>query len=93
MSIDSSQPIVKTLMGVYTGVIDPEFSKTQQFRSISFAEPPVQVRRWLSPQKLSISNKQRDAFKLPPSFPQFVSLVPSLLSTYFAEGALIYNGD
>ncbi|KAF2441573.1 alpha/beta-hydrolase [Karstenula rhodostoma CBS 690.94] len=92
-AIDSSQLTVKTLTGAYTGVIHPEFPDTRQFGHIPFAKPPVQARRWLPPQKLPPSNKHHDAFELPPSCPQFISSVPSLLSTYFADGALIYNGD
>ncbi|KAK7190884.1 hypothetical protein DPSP01_007854 [Paraphaeosphaeria sporulosa] len=90
---DSSQLTVKTLTGAYTGVLDPTFPKTRRFGSIPFAEPPIQARRWLPPQKLSPSTEQHDASELPPSCPQFLSSVPSLLSTYFAEGALINNGD
>jgi acetylcholinesterase len=89
----STRLTVNTLTGSYTGVIDPEFPETRQFLSIPFAEPPVQARRWLPPQKLPQSKEHHNASKLPPSCPQFVSLVPSLLSTYFAEGALIDNGD
>ncbi|KAL1612322.1 hypothetical protein SLS60_000548 [Paraconiothyrium brasiliense] len=89
---DSSRLSVKTLTGTYTGLIDVEFNKTRQFRSIAFAEPPIQARRWLPPQRLPPSDEARNALELPPSCPQFVSSVPSLLSTYFADGALIYNG-
>jgi carboxylesterase type B len=84
---------VKTNTGIYTGVIDAKFPKTRQFRSIAFAEPPVDARRWLPPQKLSPSDQRYESFELPPSCPQFISVVPNLLNTYFGDGALIYNGD
>ncbi|KAF2794696.1 alpha/beta-hydrolase [Melanomma pulvis-pyrius CBS 109.77] len=89
----SDQLTVKTSTGTYTGLIDPKFPKTRQFRSIAFAEPPVRSRRWLPPQKLPLSNEHHYSYKLPPSCPQFVSKIPSLLSEYFAEGALINNGN
>ncbi|KAF2181535.1 alpha/beta-hydrolase [Zopfia rhizophila CBS 207.26] len=89
----SDQLTVKTSTGTYTGLIDPKFPKTRQFRSIAFAEPPVKSRRWLPPQKLSPSSEHYNSYDLPPSCPQFVSSVPSLLSEYFADGALIYNGN
>lgn len=87
------QLTVKTSTGTYTGMIDQKFPKTRQFRSIAFAEPPVGARRWLPPQKLASSNQRRNSYDLPPSCPQFMSSIPSLLSTYFADGAMVYNGN
>ncbi|KAH9897497.1 fatty acyl-CoA hydrolase [Xylariomycetidae sp. FL2044] len=86
----TDQLTVKATTGVYTGLIDPAFPNTRQFRSIAFAEPPT---RWLPPQKLAASDRKYEAFDLPPSCPQFVSAVPSVLSEYFGDGAMIYNGD
>lgn len=83
---------IKTKTGVYTGLIDPKYPQTKQFRSIAFAEPPIQARRWLPPQKLPHSTKHHNATSLPPSCPQFISSIPSLLSTYFAKGAMINTG-
>ena len=83
---------IKTITGVYTGLIDPKYPQTRQFRSIAFAEPPTQARRWLPPQKLPESDKHHNATGLPPSCPQFISSTPSLLSTYFAKGAMINTG-
>ncbi|KAK3216501.1 hypothetical protein GRF29_8g3415928 [Pseudopithomyces chartarum] len=83
---------IKTKTGVYTGLIDPKYPQTKQFRSIAFAEPPIQARRWLPPQKLPHSTKHHNATSLPPSCPQFISSIPSLLSTYFANGAMINTG-
>ena len=81
---------VKTHTGIYDGSIDPKYPHTRQFLSVPFAEPPV---RWSPPQALPASDKYRNTTVPPPSCPQFVSAVPSLLSTYFADGALIYNGN
>ncbi|KAJ4294581.1 hypothetical protein N0V90_008272 [Kalmusia sp. IMI 367209] len=89
----SSLLTVKTSTGIYTSLIDPKFPKTRQFRSVAFAEPPIQSRRWLPPQRLSPSSEHHYSHNLPSSCPQFISSIPSLLSEYFAEGALIYNGD
>ncbi|KAF2274581.1 alpha/beta-hydrolase [Westerdykella ornata] len=52
----------------------------------------IKSRRWLPPRKLPRSDRRFNALELPPSCPQFVSSVPSLLSEYLADGALIYNG-
>lgn len=83
---------VSTLTGSFTGLIDPEFPNTRQFRSIPFAEPPVGSRRWLPPQKLSPSSEHRYSAKFPPSCPQFVSAVESMWSMDLTKGNLVYNG-
>ena len=90
---ESGQTIVRTSTGTYTGLIEPQFPETLQFRSIAFAQPPVGSRRWLPPQRLPQSSKWHSSVDYPPSCPQFISSVPSLLSEYFAEGALISNGN
>ena len=84
---------VRTLTGIYTGLIDPEFPNTRQFRSIPFAEPPVLSRRWLPPQKLSPSSQQHYATRIPPSCAQFVTSVISIYDTPLTKGNLIDNGN
>jgi acetylcholinesterase len=83
---------VKTSTGTYTGLIDVEFPNTRQFRAIPFAKPPVASRRWLPPQKLSLSSNHHYATRFPPSCPQFVTAVTSLFNTDLTKGNLIYNG-
>jgi acetylcholinesterase len=84
---------VATYTGTYTGLIDPEFPKTRQFRAIPFAKPPVGSLRWLPPQKLSSSPSEKHyATRFPPSCPQFVTAVISLFNTDLTKGNLIYNG-
>ncbi|GAE00285.1 hypothetical protein ANI_1_1074034 [Paecilomyces variotii No. 5] len=87
------QLTVRTTTGTYTGLIEPKYPKTRQFRSIAFAEHPVLSRRWLPPQKLPLSTEYHDSYIFPPSCPQFVSKVPSLNNEYLAGGALINNGN
>ncbi|KAH7397408.1 acetylcholinesterase [Pyrenochaeta sp. MPI-SDFR-AT-0127] len=89
----SNNLTVETSTGTYTGLIDPKFPKTRQFRAIPFAEPPVASRRWLPPQKLSSSpDEHHYATRFPPSCPQFVTAVTSLFNTDLTKGNLIYNG-
>ncbi|KAL1874207.1 hypothetical protein Plec18167_006144 [Paecilomyces lecythidis] len=87
------QLVVRTTTGTYTGLIEPKYPKTRQFRSIAFAEPPVLSRRWLPPQKPPLSAKHHDSYNFPLSCPQFVSKIPSLNNQYFAEGTLVNNGN
>ncbi|KAF2713950.1 alpha/beta-hydrolase [Pleomassaria siparia CBS 279.74] len=89
----SQQLTVSTSTGTYTGLIDPKFPNTRQFRSIAFAEPPVLSRRWLPPQKLAPSNEHHNSFDLPLSCPQFMSAVPSLLGDYYPDATQIFNGN
>lgn len=85
---------VQTSTGTYTGLIDPKYPKTRQFRAIPFAKPPVLSRRWLPPQKLSSSpNEHHYATRFPPSCPQFVTAVTSLWNQNLTKGNLIYNGN
>lgn len=84
---------VRTSTGTFTGLVDPEFPNTRQFRAIPFAEPPVLSRRWLPPQKLSSPPAEHHyATRFPPSCPQFVSAVTSLWNSDYTSGNLIYNG-
>ena len=84
---------VQTSTGTYTGLIDPKFPKTRQFRAIPFAKPPVLSRRWLPPQKLSSPpSEYHYATQFPPSCPQFVTAVTSLWNQNLTKGNLIYNG-
>ncbi|KAJ7815326.1 acetylcholinesterase [Mycena olivaceomarginata] len=84
----------QTSMGTYTGLIDPKFPRTRQFRAIPFAEPPVLSRRWLPPQKLSSpASEHHYATRFPPLCPQFVTAVTSLWNQNLTKGNLIYNGN
>ncbi|CAH0052260.1 unnamed protein product [Clonostachys solani] len=84
---------VRTSTGTYTGLIDPSFPSTRQWRAIPFAEPPIASRRWLPPQKPSLSpNEHHYSTKFPPSCPQFVTVVESMWSLPLTKGNLIYNG-
>jgi len=82
---------VRTATGTFTGLIDPQFPNTRQFRAIPFAKPPVLSRRWLPPETLSPSNEHRNTTQFPPSCPQFVSAVPMYYSSDFTRGNTIYN--
>ncbi|KAI1344332.1 Alpha/Beta hydrolase protein [Xylariaceae sp. FL0016] len=91
---DIANLTVQTSTGTYTGLVEPEFPHTRQFRSIPFAEPPVLSRRWLPPQKLSSSpDEHHYATRFPPSCPQFVTAVTSLWNQNLTKGNLIYNGN
>lgn len=93
-SLNSSKLAVQISTGTYTGVIDPKYPRTRQFRAIPFAKPPVGSLRWLPPQKLSPSpNEHHYAKRFPPSCPQFVTAVTSLFNTDLTKGNLIYNGN
>ncbi|KAI9155007.1 chlorogenic acid esterase precursor [Paramyrothecium foliicola] len=83
---------VRTSTGAFTGLIDPEFPLTRQWRAIPFAEPPVGSRRWLPPQKISRNSKHRYSTKFPASCPQFVSAAESMWNLPLTKGNLIYNG-
>lgn len=83
---------VQTDTGTFTGLIDPDFPHTRQWRAIPFAEPPIASRRWLPPQKVVSSLKHRYATKFPASCPQFVSAVESMWNLPLTKGNLIYNG-
>lgn len=90
----SANLTVQTSTGTYTGLIDPQFPQTRQFRAIPFAEPPVLSSRFLPPEKLkSSSSEHHYATNFPPSCPQFVTAVESIYSLNLTHGNLIYNGN
>jgi carboxylesterase type B len=92
--LGSDNLTVQTSTGTYTGLIDPKFPRTRQFRAIPFAKPPVLSRRWLPPQKLSSpASEHHYATRFPPSCPQFVTAVTSLWNQNLTKGNLIYNGN
>ncbi|KAJ4290191.1 hypothetical protein N0V90_010406 [Kalmusia sp. IMI 367209] len=85
---------VRTSTGTFTGLIDPKFPNTRQFRTIPFAKPPVSSRRFLPPQKLSSPPSEHHyAWRFPPSCPQFVTAVESMWNKNLTKGNLIYNGN
>ncbi|KAI1862820.1 uncharacterized protein JN550_009967 [Neoarthrinium moseri] len=89
----NSNLTVRTSTGTYTGIIDPDYPNTLQFRSIPFAEPPVLSRRWLPPQKLSSPPTEHHyTTRFPPSCPQFVSAIPMFYNINLTKGNTIYNG-
>lgn len=88
----TEQLTVKTSTGTFTGVIDPEFPHTRQFRAVPFAKPPVASLRWMPPQKLEPTDSHHYATRFPPSCPQFVSGVPTFWNGDLTRGNLIYNG-
>jgi acetylcholinesterase len=91
---DPDNLTIQTSTGTYTGLIDPEFPNTRQFRAVPFAEAPVLSRRFLPPQKLSRpADEHHYATRFPPSCPQFVTAVTSIYSLNLTHGNLIYNGN
>ncbi|KXX80349.1 Lipase 1 [Madurella mycetomatis] len=64
---------VKTITGVYTGLIDPQFPNVRQFRSIPYAEPPLGKRRWLPPVPVTPSLRHSYAYRFPPSCSQYLT--------------------
>jgi acetylcholinesterase len=90
---DPDRLTLRTPTGTFTGLINPGFPNTRQFRAIPFAKPPVLSRRWAPPEKLSPSNEHWDATRFPPSCPQFVSAVTSFWNSDLTRGNSIYNGD
>ncbi|KAK4234583.1 Alpha/Beta hydrolase protein [Achaetomium macrosporum] len=64
---------VKTITGVYTGLVDPEFPDVRQFRSIPYAEPPLGKRRWLPPVPVTPSLRHSYAYRFPSPCPQYMS--------------------
>ncbi|GAB1316308.1 hypothetical protein MFIFM68171_06518 [Madurella fahalii] len=64
---------VKTITGVYTGLIDPQFPNVRQFRSIPYAEPPLGIRRWQPPVPVTPSLRHSYAYRFPPSCSQYLT--------------------
>ncbi|AEO64622.1 uncharacterized protein THITE_2041205 [Thermothielavioides terrestris NRRL 8126] len=70
----STNPLrVKTITGVFTGVVDPAFPDVRQFRSIPYAEPPLGKRRWLPPLPVSPSLRHSYSHRFPPPCPQYLT--------------------
>lgn len=85
---------VQLPQGSYTGLIDPKYPNTRQYRAVPFAEPPVLGRRWMPPKRLSPSpEKHHYATRYPPSCGHFVTSVISLFDLPLSKGNLIYNGN
>jgi acetylcholinesterase len=84
---------VETSTGTYTGLIDPAYPRTRQFRAIPFAQPPVASRRFSPPEKLPPSKEHHWSTRFPPSCAQFVTSAPiSIYDLPLTKGNLIYNG-
>ena len=64
---------VRTITGVYTGLVDDEYPNVRQFRSIPYALPPTGARRWLPPVAVSPSLRRHYSYRFPPSCSQYMS--------------------
>jgi acetylcholinesterase len=85
---------IETTSGTYTGLIDPKYPNTRQFRAIPFAEPPVLQRRFSPPEKSSRpASEHHYATRFPASCPQFVTSIISIYDLPLTKGNLIYNGN
>jgi carboxylesterase type B len=64
---------VKTITGVFSGLVDPEFPNVRQFRSIPYAEPPLGKQRWMPPVPVRPSLRHSYSYRFPPPCPQYLS--------------------
>ncbi len=73
ISTNPNKLTVKSITGVYTGVIDSDYPAVRQFRSIPYAEPPVGKLRWMPPVPATPSLRRSHANRFPPPCPQYLS--------------------
>lgn len=84
---------VKTITGVYTGLVDPEFPDVRQFRSIPFAEPPLGKRRWLPPEPVRPSLRHSYAHRFPPPCPQYLYKNVTLWNSNMTDFSIRVHGQ
>ncbi|KAK3295078.1 Alpha/Beta hydrolase protein [Chaetomium fimeti] len=84
---------VKTITGVYTGLVDPEFPNVRQFRSIPFAEPPLGSRRWLPPEPVRPSLKHSYSYRFPPPCPQYLYKNVTLWNSNMTDFSIRIHGQ
>lgn len=84
---------VKTITGVYTGLVDPEFPDVRQFRSIPFAEPPLGGRRWLPPEPVRPSQRHSYAYRFPPPCPQYLYKNVTLWNSNMTDFSIRIQGQ
>ncbi len=73
--------VVTAPSGTYIGIINGTTPNVRQFRSIPYAQPPVDQRRWLPPAKCTSDSRDIiDATQFPPSCPQFIPSTPSIFN-------------
>jgi carboxylesterase type B len=66
------QLTVRTLTGVYTGLVNTDYPNVREFRQIPYAQPPTGQRRWLPPKALTPSGQHHYSYRFPPVCPQFM---------------------
>jgi len=76
---------VRTLTGVYTGVVNDEYSNVREFRAIPYAQPPTGPRRWLPPQALSPSGQHHYSYRFPSVCPQYAKKNASLWNSNITD--------
>ncbi|KAH6842487.1 Alpha/Beta hydrolase protein [Chaetomium sp. MPI-CAGE-AT-0009] len=84
---------VKTITGVYTGLVDPEFPDVRQFRSIPFAEPPLGKRRWLPPEPVRPSLRHSYSYRFPPPCPQYLYKNVTLWNSNMTDFSIRIHGQ
>lgn len=74
-----------TATGIYTGLLEPDYSNVRVFRSIPFAEPPVGKLRWKAPVALPASGRHHYSYRYPANCPQYLPKALSLWSTVLTD--------
>ena len=76
---------VRTQTGVFTGLVNEQYSNVREFRTIPFAQPPIGSRRWLPPQPLGPSGQHFYSYRWPSVCPQFARKNESLWSNNITD--------
>lgn len=84
---------VRTLTGVYTGVVNPEYDNVREFRAIPYAQPPVGERRWLPPVALGPSGKHTLSYRYPPACPQYLTKNLNLWNSNITDFRITLDGQ
>lgn len=64
---------VRTITGVYTGLVNEDYTNVREFRSIPYAQPPVGPLRWMPPVAVAPSGKHRYSQRFGPTCPQYMT--------------------
>jgi acetylcholinesterase len=88
------EAVVTSISGTYTGIITDIAPHVRQFLKIPYALSPTESHRWLPPIKPSSNASSAcDATTFPPSYPQYVSRVPTVQSQDVPEFQIFTDGQ
>ncbi|KUJ12216.1 carboxylesterase, type B [Mollisia scopiformis] len=91
--VNNGNLTVHTRTGTFVGNLNDTYPDVRQFKYIPYAKPPVDDKRWTSPEALDNSSRIYDSTVFGPSCPQYVSAIPTVWALNITGNLIVNYGE